>query len=186
MGMVIRDRDWTVARIHALPDDGKRYEVIDGVLFVTPAPSIRHQATSAILARVLADYAHAIGQVLLFAPTAITFSKRREVQPDLVVMPSLNGRIPERFSDVGRLTLAVEILSPRTRRTDRIVKRTLFADEGVPEYWIVDTDQCTVERWRPDSREPELHTTSLTWQPDARVDALTIDLVELFRRTREL
>jgi Uma2 family endonuclease len=186
MGMAIRDRDWTVARIHALPDDGKRYEVIDGQRFVTPAPSFRHQVTAVELARTLGDYVRSIGQVIAVAPTAVTFSARREVQPDLLVLPAVDGRVPESFSDVGRLTLAVEILSPRTRRVDRIVKRALFADEGVPEYWIVDADRSTIERWTPTATTAELHTTSLTWQPDPRFAALTIDLVELFRRTREL
>jgi Uma2 family endonuclease len=186
MGMAVRDLDWTVERINALPDDGNRYEVIDGERFVTPAPTIRHQTASVLLAGLLLEYARSIGQVLLAAPTAVTFSARREVQPDLLVLPSVNGRVPERFSDVGRLTLAVEILSPGTRRADRIVKRALFADEGVPEYWIVDADQCAIERWTPTASAAELHTTSLTWQPDGRFPALTIDLVELFRRTREL
>ncbi len=186
MGMAIRDMDWTVERINALPDDGNRYEVIDGELFVTPASAIRHQIVSVELTLALADYVRSIGQILLYAPTAVTFSARREVQPDLLVLPALDGRVPARFGDIGRLTLAVEILSPRTRRADRVVKRALFADEGVPEYWIVDAGQCTVERWTPDAVDAELISTSLMWQPDTRYAPLTIDLVELFRRTREV
>jgi Uma2 family endonuclease len=186
MGMAIRDHDWTVERINALPDDGNRYEVIDGWLFVTPTPTNLHQSAQAQLLLLLHAYARTLSMVVLTAPTAITFSQRREVQPDVLVMPSIDGRVPHRFSDVGRLVLAIEILSPGTRRTDTTVKRALYQDEGVPEYWIVDTEAKTVERWRPDSIRGELLTSTIAWQPDASVPPLHIDLVELFHRTEFL
>src|SRR5678809_1514286 len=79
-------RDWTVADIHALPDDGNRYEVIDGELFVTPAPSFRHQRAVLRLAQILGDYLdrERVGY-LVIAPADVTFSKKRGVQPDLFV-----------------------------------------------------------------------------------------------------
>ena len=80
---------------------------------------------------VLTPYADTIGQLLLSAPTDVKFSERLLVQPDLLVMPRLSGRIPRTFTEIGRLTLAVEILSPSTRRAAWIVKRALFQSEKV-------------------------------------------------------
>src|SRR5207302_1949759 len=83
------------------------------------------------------------GDVLL-APADVSFSRMRSVQPDVFVVPLVNGRHPRRFEDVGRLLLAIEILSPSTARADRVAKRALYREEGVAEYWIVDMDARTI------------------------------------------
>jgi Uma2 family endonuclease len=185
MVMPMLDASWTVERINALPDDGNRYEVIDGERFVTPAPSNLHQAASLDLAMLMYEYVRRVGQSLFVAPTAVTFSTRREVQPDLLVMPKREGRRATVFADVGRLTLAVEVLSPHTSRVDRTIKRALFQEERVPEYWIVDPIARTVDRWRVDAASAERLTETLAWQPDARIEPLTIDLVAYFRRVHD-
>jgi len=180
MGMPLPNTDWTVDMVNALPDDRNRYEVIDGELFVTPAPSLLHQRAVVKLLAILAPYVEALGLDLLVAPAAITFSKRREVQPDLLVLPRNAGRLATRFEDVGVLMLAVEVLSPHTARTDRTRKRTLYQDERVPEYWIVDPMARAIEHWHPDSVKAELLTTTLSWQPVTTHDALVVDLVAYF------
>jgi Uma2 family endonuclease len=83
-------RQWTVADLEDLPDDGNRYEVIDGELFVTPAPSITHQNAVSQLHAALFEYVRLqrVGYVLS-APIDVTFSPKRAVQPDLLVMPPL-------------------------------------------------------------------------------------------------
>jgi Uma2 family endonuclease len=183
MGMPLLRTDWTVAMLGELPDDGKRYEIIDGELFVTPAPSMVHQRASTELFLLLAPYAQALGLDPYFAPTAVTFSERREVQPDVLVLPRMpNGRHASRFEDVGSLLLAVEILSPSTVRTDRSEKRWLYQDEQVPVYWIVDTDARTIEQWTPAATNPEIFVASLAWQPIVGREALLIDVQEYFRR----
>ncbi len=182
MGMSISQKEWTVDMLDALPDDGKRYEVIDGVLYVTPAPVNRHQYAIAELFLLLAPYAKKIGICVLFAPAAVRWSERREVQPDLFATPLMpDGSRPPRFVDVGRLLLAVEALSPGTKRTDRTVKRDLYQDENVPEYWIVDAKARTIDRWTPTSTVAERLTTQLVWQPIAGVEPLSIDLEAYFR-----
>ncbi len=182
MAMPRMDLPWTVERLERLPDDGNRYEVIDGVLFVTPAPTNTHQRALLALTLLLAPYAKALGLDLLFAPFAVTFSEHTEVQPDLGVMPPMpDGTFAEKFTDVGRLLLAVEVLSPGTQRTDRTTKRDLYQEEEVSEYWIISLDARTVERWRPDSTEPELLTATMQWRPLSSHDALAIDLVAYFR-----
>lgn len=177
---------WTLEMVHALPDDGNRYELIDGELLVSPAPSLLHQRVVFELNDLLRRYVKELGWCeLLGAPIGVTFSPRRELQPDLCVIPLVNGRKVRRFEDVGRLVLAVEVLSPGTTRNDRYRKRPVYQDEGVPECWLVDPEARLVERWRPEEPEPEVLLTRLAWQPDASRDALVVDLEALFREAHD-
>jgi Uma2 family endonuclease len=174
-------RTWTVDDLQDLPDDGNRYEVIDGELFVTPAPSLTHQRAVLRLSRILGDYLdkEPVGE-LVIAPADVVFSGKRSVQPDLFVTPLVNGRRPRRFEEVGRLLLAVEVLSPTTARADRVVKRTLYRDQGVPEFWIVDLDSRTIERSTPTEARPEILVDELAWQPEGASSPLVIDVAAYF------
>jgi Uma2 family endonuclease len=129
-----------------LPDDGRRYEIHDGELSVTPAPNPRHQRLVGALYRTL--YAHVwsrgLGEVLL-SPIDVILSDIAIVQPDLVYLErSRAGAVSSRGIE-GPPTLAVEILSPFTAAIDRQRKRQLYARHGVPFYWIVDPDARGVE-----------------------------------------
>ena len=119
--MPMLKRHWTVDDLADLPDDGQRYEVIDGELFVTPSPSARHQAALAELFVLLREYLsrERVGYAY-FAPADVIFSPTRAVQPDLLVLPLINGRRPDQFGNVGRLLFAAEVLSPSTARADRV------------------------------------------------------------------
>jgi Uma2 family endonuclease len=173
---------WTVADLEQLPDDGNRYEVIDGELFVTPAPNLDHQEAIAKLYLLLAPYLvdQRVGHVV-FAPADVVFSPRRGLQPDLFVVPLVDGRRPRLFTDVGRLLLAVEVLSPSTARADRVKKRTVYREEGVPEYWIVDLDGRVFERSVPGDHRVEVIADRLTWRPEGAGSALEIDAERYFR-----
>lgn len=92
----------------------------------------------------------------MIAPADVEFNHDRMVEPDLFVVPLLDGRVPRTWEEAGRLLLAVEILSPSTARADRTVKRRLYQSEGIPEYWIVDVDARLMELWRPDDDRPEI------------------------------
>ena len=130
----------------ALPADGRRYELHDGELSVTPAPSPRHQRISRNLNRILDRHVttHSLGEVL-YAPIDCILGETTVVQPDLVFLE------PGRLSAVsgrgieGPPTLVVEILSPTTTVIDRNAKRQLYARYGVPYYWIVDPEARTLE-----------------------------------------
>lgn len=176
-------RRWTVAERDELPDDGNRYEVIDSELFVTPAPSLRHQEAVGRLYRLIADYLdrEPIGHAFI-APADVVFSPRRGVQPDLFVVPLVDGRVPDHFNDVRRLLLSVEVLSPSTARVDRVTKRMLYREEAVDEYWIVDLDSRTIERSTPSEPRPEILDSSLEWRPEGAATALTIDLIAYFEK----
>jgi Uma2 family endonuclease len=174
---------WTVARLHALPDDGQRYEIIDGERFLMPAPNARHQRAVGRLYALLDSYCESCGLALLFAPYDIPFSNDTVVEPDLLAMPPLpDGTTALEFRDVGRLILAVEVLSPSTAKRDRGEKRTVYRRERVDEYWIVDTDTRTIERWRPDSTEPEVLRTTMKWAPLASNAPLMIDVAAYFAK----
>ena len=101
--MPAQPTEWTIEMVRALPDDGNRYEVVGGELFVTPAPTWTHQRAVSELLVLLVPYLrqHRLGDAI------------------------------------------VEVLSPSTRRTDRTDKLDLYRRKGIPEYWIVDTDDRT-------------------------------------------
>jgi Uma2 family endonuclease len=174
-------RQWTVEDLQDLPDDGRRYEVIDGELFVTPSPSAAHQRALGILYRRIAEYLdrEPVGYVF-FAPADVTFSAKRGVQPDLFVAPAVDGRSPKSFSDVKRLLLAVEVLSPSTARADRVVKRAMYRDEDVPQFWIVDLDSRTFERSTPADSRVEVLDERIEWRPDGASAPLGIDVAAYF------
>ena len=172
--------DWTAARARALPDDGNRYEVLDGELFVTPAPSYAHQSIIERLFPLLQTYTDTtrVGWAKL-SPADIEFSPRRLLQPDILIVPWRDPR-PASWADVTSLVLAVEVVAPTTARADRQVKRRVYQSQRVAEYWIVDGDARLVERWNPEADRPEIITEHLVWLPDGAESPLTIDLPALF------
>ena len=186
MYMPTLKRQWTVDDLEDLPDDGNRYEVIDGELFVTPAPTWTHQGAVAALHLILAEYlvTNPVG-FAVFAPADVVFSTVRGVQPDLFVVPFVNGRRPRRFEDVRRLLLAIEVLSPSTAHADRVLKRMLYREQSVEEYWIIDLDSRTVERSVPTDPRIEVLAESLEWRPPGSATSLTVDLPGYFRGVLE-
>jgi Uma2 family endonuclease len=137
---------WTYADYAALPDDGNRYEIIAGVLYMTPAPGTGHQSVSARLVTFLVTHVEFAGLGRVFAaPVDVELAPDTVVQPDIVVILSANlDRItPSRI--IGAPELVVEILSPGTAGYDRREKQDAYARAGVGEYWIVDPGAQTVE-----------------------------------------
>ena len=134
MSVMPRDHEWTVADLAHTPDDGLRYELVDGVLLVSPAPSNRHQIAVGELHLLLRGACPAHLRVML-APIDYQPTDRRSLQPDLLVA---------RRSEVGDdpisapLLLAVEVLSPSTRSVDLLLKRGVYAESGVASCWVVD------------------------------------------------
>ena len=134
----------------ALPDDGKRYEIHDGELSVTAAPTRLHQIVSANLVDILRAHVKArrLGLVL-YAPLDVILSDRPGettiLQPDIIFLDRERlGLISHRAIE-GPPTLAIEILSPSTAVIDRVRKRELYARYGVPNYWLVDLEARDIE-----------------------------------------
>jgi Uma2 family endonuclease len=134
MPVMPHDTEWTVDDLDAIPDDGLQYELIDGVLIVSPAPVPRHQRVLRELT-VLMHTACPAGLEVFFAPVDFQPDRRNSLQPDLLVV---------RRSDVGEKNiqgpplLAVEVLSPSTRRKDLLLKRSVYEDRGVASFWHID------------------------------------------------
>jgi Uma2 family endonuclease len=180
-------RQWTAVDLLDIPDDGQRYEVIDGELFVTPLPSADHQEALSVLFRLVADYVdkERVGHAF-FSPSEITFSPRRAVQPDFFVVPLIGGRRPREFREMKHLLLAVEVLSPRTARLDRVKKRALYREEGVEEFWIIDLDSRAFERSTPADPRVDVLDVSLTWSPNGASTPFELDIPEYFARVLDL
>jgi Uma2 family endonuclease len=140
---------WNYDDLRLMPDDGQRYEVIDGDLLVTPAPTTTHQAISKRIQFVLMQQVEQRGLGQVFnAPIDVIFSRTRTVQPDLLVVRTEHAHlITERGVEVAP-DLVVEILSASTEHSDRERKAKLYASEGVREYWIVDAAASCIEVYR--------------------------------------
>ncbi len=129
------------------PDnDGIRKEIIEGELFMTPAPSTLHQLILLKLAKLLDDY---VGEnklgTLLISPCDVIFSNINVFQPDILFVSEENSAILTDIHIKGAPDLIVEILSPTTEKTDRIYKKRIYEKFGVKEYWIVDPEEQNVE-----------------------------------------
>jgi Uma2 family endonuclease len=139
-------RPLTYDDLEAIPQEreGDRHEIIDGELVVTPSPVPRHQKVSLRLAAALYDLERAgLGEVYA-APTDVKLSPRQVVIPDLVFVTAARLGIIGGKAIEGAPDLLVEVLSPSTRARDEGRKLALYAEFGVPEYWIVDPDAGTV------------------------------------------
>jgi Uma2 family endonuclease len=136
-------RALTVADLEAMPDDGHRYELIDGALIVTPAPSPLHQLVHSALMELLLR-SRREGLRVLSAPLDVVLDGSTSMQPDLMV--TRRSDLGERNLPVAPL-LAVEILSPSTRLIDLNLKRARFERAGVASYWVVDPDEPRLTAW---------------------------------------
>ena len=136
----------TYADFLLFPDDGKRHELIDGVHYVTPSPNLGHQE---LLGRIflaigifLSTRRH-LGRIFL-SPLDVVMSDYDVVEPDLLFVGGDQQSILTEANVQGPPALVVEILSPSTRRRDEGIKRRLFDQQGVREYWLVDPKNCCV------------------------------------------
>ena len=139
--------EWTYAHYLRLPDDGQRYEVIRGTLYVSPAPTFEHQFTVVRLARFLDVYvSENDAGVVLVAPFDVRLPQRiaDPVQPDVLFFRKSHEPRPGDPNFSGVPDLVVEVLSPKTRRLDEKVKLPAYRDAGVPEVWFADPRSRTL------------------------------------------
>lgn len=179
MGMPHPAEPWTADRVRALPEDGQRYELIDGELVVTPAPRGVHQVALLTLQRLIDRALAGTSLHILHSPADISLGEEEILQPDLFVYCTASGRHLLDWSDITALELVIEVLSPSTARYDRGLKRRRYQRAGVPEYWIVDLDGRVVERWRAGVDRPEVVADRLRWDP-GEGDSLEMDVEGFF------
>ncbi|MGB9792679.1 MAG: Uma2 family endonuclease [Thermacetogeniaceae bacterium] len=132
-----------------MPDDGRRYEILEGVLQVTPSPTPKHQRVLGNLYVILRVYVREkdLGEVFA-APLDVVLSSTCVLQPDLIYVSRAREEIIGEKNIAGAPDLVVEIVSPATASLDRVTKAQLYARHGVPYYWVVDPDRQAVEEFR--------------------------------------
>jgi Uma2 family endonuclease len=171
-------RLWTLEDLDRLPDDGNKYELLHGELYVTPPPEPDHETAIARLNRVLVPFVdkHQLGMV--FSGHPVIRSGESHVEPDLVVR---QPPVPKsRWESAPVPILVVEVLSPSTRRRDRGPKREFYAgDIRVPDYWIVDTDARSITVVRPGVEDITI-VDRFAWSPPGVIATLEVSLDDVF------
>jgi Uma2 family endonuclease len=159
---------WTSADLEGLPDDGKRYEIIDGDLYVSKQPHFYHQGVCLNAGLVLGNWNNESGAGAVSPAPGIIFSEGDDVAPDLIWIS--NSRLATVLGPEGHLhgapELVIEVLSrgPANEKRDRESKLELYSQRGVDEYWIIDWRARSVEVYR--RREAQLHLLATLYQTD--------------------
>jgi len=166
------------------PDqDGIRKEIIEGELFMSPAPAIKHQSISKKLFRMLEDFItqHKLGEVW-YAPCDVIFSNINIVQPDILYISNQNIEILTALNVKGAPDLIIEILSPSTIENDRIYKKLVYEKFGVKEYWIVDPQEEMIEVWALKGANFQLHKKATKTQKfkSNLLEDFELDLLRVF------
>jgi Uma2 family endonuclease len=144
--MVTTIRQKTVADLHAMPDDGRIYELIRGEIVVAAAPSEPHMEAAFALLYLLAplERVHHLGK-LYIAPFEVHLPTGDVVEPDLFFLTTEKWSMRRGSHVEGAPDLAMEIVSPTSRRRDNVEKRLIYQTAGILEYWIVDVEHRSVE-----------------------------------------
>jgi Uma2 family endonuclease len=135
-----------------MPEDGPRYELIDGEAYIIPGPDADHQRAILKLAILVGQAIQDRSEVFI-APLDVVLSDDTVLQPDvLLIRPEGRARIKR--SVEGPPDLVVEVLSPTSRWRDRGIKRATYARFGVSEYWLVDPTRRSIEVYRLVAGDP--------------------------------
>jgi Uma2 family endonuclease len=179
---------WCLEKWEQLPDDGNRYEVIDGVLYMSTAPSFDHQQVILALVELVGlPLRHAGIAIPAFAPVGVIMLGADPVQPDFVLVRTERRDIISAGRIRGVLDLIAEVLSPGNAEHDMVVKRGAYARAGVPEYWIVRPDtQDVLVLTEPDralSEYAESHRFSSGMELVSPTLAVRVSVGALFQYT---
>lgn len=183
MGMPATQTPWTIEILDGLPDELERHEIIDGELFVTPAPGEAHQLVIGRLFALLDGYLQRVGFGRAMASPADVWRDdrmRNRLQPDVFVVRLTDGRRPAYPYHIRDLLLAVEVASPGNPLLDYHVKRDRYVREGLAEYWAVNVEARNVSRWRGDTDPGEILSRNLEWSPSESVSPFVLELETFF------
>ena len=183
MRMATQIKRWTLEEVHSLPDDGNKYELVRGELFVTPPPGADHETILARLSRLLEPYVarHHLG--FLYHPRAVLRFEGSEVEPDLMVRQA-SSKKNAAWEDMPLPILIVEVFSPSTRRRDQLQKRHLYMDAGIAEYWMIDAERKSITVVRRDRHDQTVRDQVL-WEPLTGVPPLAVPLSAVFGETSQ-
>ena len=178
MHMAASTKQWTLEELHALPDDGNKYELVDGELYVTPPPNSDHETILARLSRILEPYVAREGLGLVYHPRSVLRIGGSEVEPDLMVRqppPSADTA----WEDMPVPILVIEIFSPYTRRRDVGAKYDFYVRNGIAEYWMIDPERLTITVASP-GHDDRIVGDALVWHPPGASEPLAIRRQDLF------
>ena len=178
MAMPVMVPQYTVDDLDGFPEDGNRYELLDGMLLVTPAPGRFHQVIAARLIHYLSEPLVRPNLGKVAGPGVIIRRPKTQLEPDVLVFP---GHIAARseWTDVSEHWLAIEVFSRSSRMYDREFKRDAYLALGVKEVWLVDPIAETVEV--STSRGTfETHKDVIRWRVPSLDMIVSIDLKLLF------
>jgi Uma2 family endonuclease len=185
MGMPLAVPRLSIADLDQWPRDGNRYELLSGLLLVTPAPGPIHQLVLGRLAAAVSGYLGLDGPAFAVSPGVIQQSDDTQLEPDLLVVP---GHF--RWSPSWRLFrdwwLAVEVSGSGSRVYDRDFKAPAYLDLGVREVWRIDLTERTVDRFTPGVSSESRFAESITWHPPEMSHQFRLGCHDLFGSARDL
>jgi Uma2 family endonuclease len=174
---------YTLNDLESFPDDGNRYELLDGELLVTPAPAMSHDLVVARMTRALIGYLPP-ELAVVFTHGSVELEPNVHLEPDLLVVPVSELAPPidpgPRWTRIRSWWLAVEVSGTGSAVYDRDHKTPAYLALGVREVWRVDLKEACVFVSRPEEAE-QRHAVQLTWQPPERAEPLRLSVPELFR-----
>ena len=183
MAMPVVVPRYTLPDLDSFPDDGSRYELLDGVLLVTPAPALRHELVVAAIVHALNGYLPR-NLARVFSRGSVEVEPNLHLEPDVLVVPAeelRHGMDPEaRWTAIRAWWLAVEVSGAGSTPYDRDYKRPAYLALGVREVWRVDLKDRCVFVSRPGAVEQRC-AEQLTWHPPERPDPLVLRVSDLFQ-----
>ncbi len=180
--IIDRSKEWTVDDFLQLEESNLPCELINGELFMSPAPSLIHQVVSSNLNDLLKAYARKTGGFAAYSPFDVYLDNKNVFQPDLLFLKKQNlSQLFERGLK-GAPDLAVEIISPSNSFKDRNQKKNLSQKFGVKEYWIIDPGNKTIEIYDFASENPVLYLAEEGTVTSNLLPSLSFQFEELFIR----
>jgi Uma2 family endonuclease len=176
--MAISVPRFTIDDLARFPDDGNRYELLDGYLIVTPAPGAPHQIIASRLMAYLFEALARPGHAHVVGPGVVVRAPRTQLQPDVLVYPARYSPKVD-WAKVGEHWLAVEVFNRSSRMYDRELKRDAYFALGVQTVWLVDPWDLSVEVW-PERNKSQAVRDRIEWHVAVANVDVTIDLAEIF------
>jgi Uma2 family endonuclease len=174
---------YTLRDLETFPDDGSRYELLNGLLLVTPAPAPFHQVVATRLTIAVGEYLRSTDLARVFSPGSIEIEPNLHLEPDVLVVPARSSggiRMDTRWTNLKQWWLAVEVSGKGSTPWDRDYKGPAYLTLGVREYWRVDLREGCIHVSRPGQAESR-QTQRLQWHPPELAEPLSLDIPDLFR-----
>jgi Uma2 family endonuclease len=174
---------YTIADLERFPDDGNRYELLGGVLLVTPMAGPPHQVVLGRLMAAISAYLGTSRAAFAISPGAIQIGKDTQLEPDLLVIPA-RFQDCEDWHEMSEWWLAVEVSGPTSRIYDRDFKSVAYLQAGVREVWRADLRDRTVSVSRPGEPAEVPHAERLAWHPPGMEEPLVLEVQTIFPPAR--